>query len=123
MTGRQYVKRQLLGFLVTCLMSAAVLVGMLLWAGPSAQGVPSSPTSEPSPASEPSPSRAQRLVEAHGCWTGPAPADMRDRVPGHVVVTTRADRTVLGGTRLVRRALDQAFGDKPAGLEIHAFCR
>ncbi len=117
MTAREFAKRKLWSLVVTCLMSAALVAGGLLWTGSTAQSLPSSP------AAEPAPSRAERLVETHGCWTGPAPADMRDQVPGHVVVTTRAGRTVYGGPRLVRKALDQVFADRPGGLGIHAFCR
>src|SRR3954451_22189640 len=61
-----------------------------------------------SPAAEAAPTPGH-LLEAHACWTGHAPADMRNRLPGHVVVTTRSGRTVYGGPRLVGRALDQQF--------------
>ena len=67
--------------------------------------------------------RALDLYNAHDCWRDKAPADMRGRVPGHVVVTRRNGRTVYGGPRLVSRALDQQFANKPAGLKIWAFCR
>jgi hypothetical protein len=48
---------------------------------------------------------------------------MRDKVPGHVVVTKRTGQTVYGGPRLVTRAIDQQFADKPYGLTIWGFCR
>jgi hypothetical protein len=63
------------------------------------------------------------LIESHDCWSERAPADMRDRLPGHVVVTTRSGRTVYGGPRLVGKALDQQFAHKPAGLTVWGFCR
>ena len=117
MTVREFAQRQLWGLVVTCLLGAALVAGGLLWTGSTAQSLPSSP------ASEPTASRAEQLVEVHGCWTGPAPSDMRYEVPGHVVVTTRAGRTVYGGPRLVRKALDQVFAHTRNGLVIHAFCR
>lgn len=66
--------------------------------------------------------RADRLVERHSCWSGAAPADMVGKVPGHVVATTSAGRTVYSA-RLVGKALDQTFGGPDAGLLVHAFCR
>ena len=117
MTVREFATRQLWGLVVTCLLGVALVAGGLIWTGSTAQSLPSSP------ASDPAPSRAQELVEDHGCWTGPAPADMRFEVPGHVVVTTRAGRTVYGGPRLVSKALDQQFAHQRHGLVIHGFCR
>jgi hypothetical protein len=67
-------------------------------------------------------SRADRLVDRHGCWSGPAPADMADRMPGHVVVSVADGRTVYSAV-LVGAALDQTFGDRDSGLLVHAFCR
>ena len=63
------------------------------------------------------------LLDQHGCWTSQAPADMRGKVPGHVVVSTPSGRIVYGGTRLVAKALDQQFANKPAGLTVWGFCR
>ena len=63
------------------------------------------------------------LLDKHGCWSDQAPADMRGKLPGHVVVSTRSGRTVYGGTRLVGMALDQQFAHKPAGLTVWGFCR
>ena len=37
----------------------------------------------------PAETRALDLYDAHDCWRDKAPADMRDQVPGHVVVTNR----------------------------------
>jgi hypothetical protein len=74
------------------------------------------------PADSAAVSRADRLVERHGCWSGPAPADMAGQLPGHVVVTTSAGRAVYS-ERLVGPALDQTFGGPDAGLLVHAFCR
>jgi hypothetical protein len=68
-------------------------------------------------------SRALDLYHAHDCWRDEPPADMRGRVPGHVVVTTRHGRTTYGGPRLVSRALSQLFEDEPAGLRVWSFCR
>jgi len=87
-----------------------------LYADADVHYVPSSPTVEASVT-------PSHLLEAHGCWRGQAPADMRNRLPRHVVVTTRTGRTVYGGPALVGQALDQQFAHKPAGLTIHGFCR
>ena len=77
----------------------------------------------PSRTTTPAEARSQQLIEAHGCWRQQAPADMRGKLPGHVVVTTRVGRTVYGGRRLVGHALDQQFAHQPAGLTVWAFCR
>ena len=66
-------------------------------------------------------SPAERVVEAHDCWTGQAPPDMRGRLPGHVVVT-RNGRTVYS-TAQVGPALEQLFEGTDHGLTVHAFCR
>lgn len=66
--------------------------------------------------------RAERLVERHDCWSGPAPADMAGQVPGHVVATTAEGRTVYSA-HLVASALDQTFAGPDTGLLVHAFCR
>lgn len=66
--------------------------------------------------------RPLRLAAAHDCWTGAAPADMKGRIPGHVVVTTPGGRTVYSA-RLVGPALEQTFDGQGAGLVVHAFCR
>jgi hypothetical protein len=74
------------------------------------------------PAESAAPSRADRLIEKHGCWTSTAPADMAGQVPGHVVASTADGRTVYSAT-LVGPALDQTFGGPDHGLVVHAFCR
>ncbi len=62
--------------------------------------------------------RVRRLVRAHACWSGDAPRWMRDRVPGHAVVTLPGRRAAY---------LDSAVGfavwtgDRRGTL--HAFCR
>ncbi len=90
---------------------------LVLSGGGGALWAPSAPTSEPAP------SRVEHLLDVHDCWSGAAPAEMRHRIPGHVVVTTRRGRTVYGDPRLVGKALDQEFAHKRAGLTIHGFCR
>lgn len=62
------------------------------------------------------------LLDAHDCWTGDAPADMRGVLPGHVVVVIDGDAR-LGGERMVGKALDQLFGDVDHGLTVVGFCR
>ena len=62
------------------------------------------------------------LLEAHDCWTGPAPADARGVVPGHVVVTVDG-RTRYAGERTTSEALEQVFGGVDHGLTVHGFCR
>lgn len=45
-------------------------------------------------------------------------------IPGHVVVTAPGDIAArYYGQEMADKALNQQFGDKPAGLTIHAFCR
>ena len=69
------------------------------------------------------PATPAHLLDEHGCWRDQAPADMRGKLPGHVVVSTRSGRTVYGGARLVGKALEQQFGHKPSGLTVWGFCR
>lgn len=72
----------------------------------------------------PPPSRAEVVVEDHGCWSGPAPVDMEGKRPGHVVVTLPSDsEPTYGGARLVTLALGQQFAGEDHGLIIHGFCR
>ncbi|CAI9417172.1 hypothetical protein [Nocardioides sp. T2.26MG-1] len=67
---------------------------------------------------------AAALLAVHHCWTGDAPADMRDRIPGHVVVTLPGeDRPTYGGPWLTGRALDQVIGGAEHGLTVWGFCR
>lgn len=68
------------------------------------------------------PSQVQRLIDANGCWTGDAPADMAGVIPGHVVVTVDGV-TRLGGSKAVGAALEQVFEGVDHGLTVHAFCR
>ena len=77
------------------------------------------------PIAPPTPSRAERLIEAHDCWTGAAPADQSGQVPGHVVVS-RPGRAAVWSARLVAPALEQTFArgvTGPRDLVVHAFCR
>ena len=74
--------------------------------------------------------RARDLVHDHHCWTNnrDRPRDMRDTIPGHVVVTpapTRAQHEPWPrySRALVQPALGQLFDDQPAQLVVHAFCR
>lgn len=69
------------------------------------------------------PTKAERLMERHDCWSGEAPPEMEGKFPGHVVVTSEAGVTVLGGERMVGYALDQLFKGHAYGLTIHGFCK
>ena len=67
---------------------------------------------------DPQVARVRHLVRSHGCWSGPAPADMRDRIPAHAVVT-------LPRHRAQYLSSDVGFAiwtGKRAGT-LHAFCR
>lgn len=68
---------------------------------------------------EDKPTKAERLVERHGCWTGQAPADMAGKVPGHVVLAKGGYQ----GPETVRLALEQTFQNADHGLTVVAFCR
>ena len=63
--------------------------------------------------------KAERLIEAHDCWTQDGPAGV---IPGHVVVSHQG-RTVYGGARLAGMALEQLFDGADHGLVVHGFCR
>ncbi len=67
-------------------------------------------------------SPVERMVSAHGRWTGDAPADMQGALPGHVVVTIDG-RPRYAGAGMVGKALSQLFEDVDHGLTVHAFCR
>lgn len=70
------------------------------------------------------PSYVERMVERHGCWSGPAPVDMVGEVPGHVVVTwPGAVAATYGGRHAVKVALEHVFGDGVRGMVVHGFCR
>lgn len=78
----------------------------------------------PAPAPPAEPSRAQLLIEKHDCWTGDAPADMKGKIPGHVVLTLKNGRTVYHGDLGVEAALQHVFeGPLPGIRTVHAFCR
>ena len=82
----------------------------------------------PTDASRPAADPVKTLMDEHGCWSGEAPADMRGKLPGHVVATKNG-RLVYGGTRMVGQALDQLpetmTGKPPVdhGLRVHGYCR
>ena len=67
---------------------------------------------------DPEVARVLRLVEQHDCWTGPAPADLKDRVPAHAVVT-------LPGRHARYLSSDVGFAIWTGRREgrLHAFCR
>lgn len=69
----------------------------------------------------PEPSPAEILAGIHGCWAGEAPADMRGKIPGHVVMTLPSGRTVYSTD--VDRAMRHVFETPERGLMVHAFCR
>jgi hypothetical protein len=70
------------------------------------------------------PGSPRALIEEHGCWNSPAPADMEGKVPGHVVVTRPgALAPTYAGPRMVDKALGQVFAGEDRGLVVHAFCR
>jgi hypothetical protein len=62
--------------------------------------------------------RVRRLMRVHDCWSGEAPRSMRDRLPGHAVVTLPGRRPGY---------LDSAVGFAVWTGErrgtLHAFCR
>ena len=62
---------------------------------------------------------AEQLADAHGCWTGEAPARYAGKVPGHAIVT-RDGLTVR--TTDVGAALDDVFTADNPRLTVHAFC-
>lgn len=78
---------------------------------------------EDAPKPTPYVAKVNGLVDSHECWTSTPPADMRGKIPGHVVVTLPDGRPVYGGDALVSRALEQQFNGVPHGLKIHGFCR
>jgi hypothetical protein len=109
-TATYMVRRFLLGFALTAVLLLAA------GQGPSAEGPVSGP-----PAPEGSP---QRLIEDHDCWTGEAPPGMRNRVPGHAVVTWPGDaEATYGGRGTVAAALGHVFEGEHPDLLVHAFCR
>ena len=59
------------------------------------------------------------LIAANDCWTDEAPAGV---VPGHVVVTVDGV-SLLGGERMVGKALAQVFDGADYGLTVNGFCR
>jgi hypothetical protein len=67
---------------------------------------------------DPQVERVQHLIDGHDCWSGATPAGMRDRIPGHAVVT-------LPGRRAAYFSSGIGFavwtGDRAGTL--HAFCR
>jgi hypothetical protein len=67
---------------------------------------------------------ANVLLEQHGCWSGPAPADMAGMVPGHAVVTWPGDRgATYGGQRAVDAGIAHVFEGRFSDLTVHGFCR
>lgn len=84
------------------------------------QGQPGDSSSQVErPVAEGSP---QALLEAHGCWTGEAPADMQGVIPGHVVVSIGANPEYRGAA-MVGQAFDQIFDGIDHGITVHGFCR
>lgn len=65
----------------------------------------------------------EQVMDAHGCWSGPAPSDMAGQIPGHVVVRKDGHDKVLYSHHLVGDALDQIFNGADNGLTIYGFCR
>ena len=85
------------------------------------------PNASPSltPTASAVPGTVAELMTTHQCWTGPGdiPADMKQQIPGHVVLTTAAGRAVYGGPTWVHKALEQQFNGQDYRLEIAGFCR
>lgn len=69
----------------------------------------------------PEPSPAETLAGIHGCWSGPAPEDMRGKIPGHVVMILPDGSTVYSTD--VARAMRHVFEIPERGLTVFAFCR
>lgn len=111
---RNLLKAAALGALVAC------------WAGGSALGeavsIPENAV-DPEVLSQFTRGTPAELVARHDCWSGPAPADMEGKMPGHVVVTLPDGEIRYGGSHLVGKALDQIFSDAEYGLTVHGFCR
>jgi hypothetical protein len=84
---------------------------------------PSASVTTSIPDREDSPSYAESLADAHGCWTGEAPANVG--VPGHVIATHPAHPSAPAyyGSHVVGLALEQIFDGKDHGLTVYAFCR
>jgi hypothetical protein len=82
----------------------AVVVATAFLAVAVASGLAADPAA-PVVSSGRAPVPGERIIEAHDCWTGVAPSDMKGQLPGHVVVT-REGRTVYSAAQ-VGPALEQ----------------
>lgn len=69
------------------------------------------------------PSKADRLMERHGCWSGEAPADMQGVIPGGAVVTEAGRTRFVKSDAAVGNALDHVFGNPTEIESVHGFCR
>jgi len=105
------LKKMLVRRLIAC---------VVLTAGAAAFYHPASATTDLN-ITKPEPSVAGSLSKAHGCWSGEAPADMKGKFPGHVVVTYQG-QTVYSAT-LVGPAMDHTFKNEYPGMVVHAWCR
>lgn len=106
MTTFQIHALRFIGLAVTALV-------LLLQYNPDAYHEPAKPAIVNGPAA---------IVEANDCWSGPAPADMEGKVPGHVVIGD-VDGVRIAGKHMVDLALRQIFNGEDHGLTVHGFCR
>lgn len=64
------------------------------------------------------------LMDRYDCWSGDAPKDMANKVPGHVIIRPENKGTVVyGGPKMVHLAFEQLFKNAPTEHEIFGFCR
>lgn len=98
------------GFGATYVVAGALVAGTLR--------LTDDPTDSAPVAVDPEVARVLRLVDEHDCWSGPAPADMKDQIPGHAVVT-------LPGRHAQYLSSDVGFAIWTGEREgrLHAFCR
>lgn len=83
------------------------------------RGSSSSRVMENRPIAEGSPAS---LVAEHSCWTGKAPENLEDKMPGHVVFTKDGVPQYSGG-KMVGQALDQIFNGIDHSIIVYGFCR
>jgi len=84
---------------------------------------PMLPTGSPAETVTYGPDYPSRVVAAHDCWTGEAPADVE--FPGHVVIRMEGETTVkYRGEKYVGLALEHIFDGADNGVaQVVAFCR
>lgn len=94
---------------------ATLIMGAILWA--TSHQTVNHDMGKPMPSES-----AASVIETYGCWTGEAPADMQNVIPGHVLLSTPTG-PVLGGQKKVEKAFEQIFDNIDHDLKVIAFCR